>query len=210
MGFARKDEVTVESVRSAYEHNGFKFYNEGPFDVNIFGIRSNGRESNKFDDMIGVIYQDDKLEWNLKKYNATTDPGRTYLLSPLNKSGTAILVPGQYKGSHMIGLHQGKYEALRQKGNLKLYRDNNKDNILDFNEDSIIEGNDFGINIHRATAKDGLESVQVDSWSAGCQVIAAKDDFEEFMKICRKARDLWGNSFTYTLFTEQTFFDIEL
>ena len=30
-------------------------------------------------------------------------------------------------------------------------------------------------------------------------VIASNDDFAVFMKICRQARDLWGNSFTYTL-----------
>ena len=34
---------------------------------------------------------------------------------------------------------------------------------------------------------------------AGCQVIAANDDFTLFMEICRKARNVWGNSFTYTL-----------
>ena len=32
----------------------------------------------------------------------------------------AILKEGQYRGSHKIGLHQGKYEALRQKKPLKV------------------------------------------------------------------------------------------
>ena len=31
----------------------------------------------------------------------------------------AILKEGQYRGSHKIGLHQGKYEALRQKKTIK-------------------------------------------------------------------------------------------
>ena len=43
------------------------------------------------------------------------------------------------------------------------------------------------------------KSKQVDKWSAGCQVIAANDDWHEFMDICRVARDKWSNSFTYTL-----------
>ena len=57
----------------------------------------------------------------------------------------------------------------------------------------------FGINIHRATALEGKKSTYVNKWSAGCQVIAANDDWTKFMKICRKARDIWSNNFTYTL-----------
>ena len=43
------------------------------------------------------------------------------------------------------------------------------------------------------------KSTQIDKWSAGCQVIAANDDFRLFMEIANKAKDTWGNSFTYTL-----------
>ena len=57
----------------------------------------------------------------------------------------------------------------------------------------------FGINIHRATKWGGKKSKQVDKWSGGCQVIAANDDWNEFMDICRVAKNKWGNSFTYTL-----------
>ena len=57
----------------------------------------------------------------------------------------------------------------------------------------------FGINIHRATKWGGKKSSQVDKWSAGCQVIAANDDWTKFMKIMRKARAAWDNNFTYTL-----------
>ena len=55
----------------------------------------------------------------------------------------------------------------------------------------------FGINIHRAN-KWGT-SVQIDKWSAGCQVIASNEDFLEFMTLVEKAKAKWGNSFTYTL-----------
>ena len=116
----------------------------------------------------------------------------------LNKNGVAILVPGQYRGSHEIGLHQGKYEALRQKKPLKVFRDNNRDGRYDMDPNRIFEGI-FGINIHRATKWIGKESTLIDKWSAGCQVIAANDDFRQFMELCNKAKDIWGNSFTYTL-----------
>ena len=114
------------------------------------------------------------------------------------KKGTAILKPGQYRGSHKIRKHQGRYEALGQQRPVQVYRDPNRDDKYDLLEESVDEGL-FGINIHRATKYAGKKSTQVDKWSAGCQVIAANDDWTTFMKIMRKARAVWGNSFTYTL-----------
>ena len=64
-------------------------------------------------------------------------------------------------------------------------------------EENVKEGI-FGINIHKAGSRvDG--STQIDKWSAGCQVFAKESDFNQFMEICNKAKDVWGNSFTYTL-----------
>ena len=65
---------------------------------------------------------------------------------------------------------------------------------MKYDETKIQEGV-FGINIHHA----GADSTYVNDWSMGCQVFKKLADFEEFMKICRKARDIHGNSFTYTL-----------
>ena len=81
---------------------------------------------------------------------------------------------------------------MGQAKNVKVYRDANKD--LKFDEAKIDEGV-FGINIHKA----GADSTYVENWSEGCQVFKRSKDFEEFMTICRKARDIHGNSFTYTL-----------
>ena len=49
----------------------------------------------------------------------------------MNYKGVAILKPGQYKKSHKIGKHQGKYEALCQQNPVTVYRDKSrKDQIL--------------------------------------------------------------------------------
>ncbi len=72
------------------------------------------------------------------------------------------------------------------------------ESIYNLNTESIDEGL-FGINIHRATKYAGKKSSQVDKWSAGCQVIASNDDWTKFLKICERARDIHGNSFSYTL-----------
>jgi hypothetical protein len=116
----------------------------------------------------------------------------------MRKEGVAVLKPGQYKSSHKLRLHQGKYLALGQQNPVTVYRDNNRDSKYDLNENNTQTGL-FGINIHRATGRSGKTSSRIDKWSAGCQVIASNDDWHEFLDICQIAREKWGNSFTYTL-----------
>jgi hypothetical protein len=69
--------------------------------------------------------------------------------------------------------------------------------------DDKIDTGFFGINIHKA----GRASVQVDKWSAGCQVFAKSADFAEFMDLTEEAEKRYGNSFTYTLLLETDFTD---
>ena len=188
---------TREQVETAVKSKGYVYFedvNNKGFDVNIVGIRNSStgqKVTNAFDDHITLSYKENG-EWKFHIWPATTDPGKKGVLEYHNAAGVARLVEGQYRGSHGIGLHQGKYEALRQLKNVKVYRDANKD--LNYDENKIAEGV-FGINIHKA----GADSTYVENWSEGCQVFKKSADFEAFMKICRKARDIHGNSFTYTL-----------
>ena len=191
---------TREKIKDAVISKGYKWFENGNYNLNIVGVRNSnthGAVTNKFDDCITLSYNVDGEE-KFHCFGATTDPGSHWEKNLLNEDGVAILKPGQYRSSHKIGLHQGKYEALRQQKPVKVYRDNNKDGKYDLLEENVHEGI-YGINIHRATKWEGKKSTQIDKWSAGCQVIAANDDWQEFMSICRNARDNWGNSFTYTL-----------
>ena len=194
---------TREQIETAVKAKGYKWFedhNNKGYDVNIVGIRNNktkGRVTNAFDDHITVSYKMDG-EWQLHCYKCTTDPGSHWVKNILSESGVAILKPGQYRSSHKLRLHQGKYMALGQQKPVKVYRDNNLDNKYDLNEGSLEEGI-FGINIHRATGRTGGTSTRVDKWSAGCQVIANNNDWHEFLDICMTAREIWGNSFSYTL-----------
>ena len=95
----------------------------------------------------------------------------------------------------MIRLHNGKYKALGQQKNVKVYRDKTKDMKFEFDPKTIDEGM-FGINIHRASTS---ESYNVENWSAGCQVFKRAKDFNQFLAICEKAAKIHGNSFTLTL-----------
>ena len=190
---------TRTQIEQAVKGKGYTWFENGSYNINIIGVRNadtGDTVTNKFDDVITLSYKDENGRWNFKEYPATTDPGTHWEQNLLNTRGVAILKEGQYRGSHMIGLHQNKYQALRQKRPLPVYRDKNKDGDFDLLEENIQEGI-FGINIHRAT-KWGTSS-KIDRWSAGCQVIANNEDFEEFMRIVKKSSQLYGNSFTYTL-----------
>ena len=194
------DCYTRKQIKEAVINKGYKWFESGNYNLNIVGVRNSETDNlvtNKFDDCLTLSYNVDGEE-KFHCFEATTDPGTHWEQNLLNKDGVAILVPGQYRGSHKIGLHAGKYEALRQQRSVKVYRDKNKDGIYDMLEENIKKGI-YGINIHRATKWEGKKSTQIDKWSAGCQVIAANNDFRLFMEIAHKAEDVWGNSFTYTL-----------
>jgi hypothetical protein len=191
--------LTREIIEKAVKAKGYNWFENGDYNVNIVGVRNmaNGQKAtNTFDDWITISYRE-KGEWKFYSFPATTEAGTHYLKNPMNKNGTAIIVPNQYKGSHAIGLHQGKYSALRQVGKLRIWRDNDKD--LDY--DYVNEADSFndGINIHKANNTG--TSVHVNNWSAACQVLANAKDFDLFMDVCQKSADLYGNKFTYTLIT---------
>ena len=184
-----------DKIESAVKAKGYVWF-EGAkdFDVNIVGVRNSdtgNAVTNAFDDRITLSYKENG-NWVYKEWVITTDPGKKGVMEYHNAAGVARLVEGQYRGSHMLGLHQGKYEALKQAKNVKVYRDPNRD--MKYDENKIQEGV-FGINIHKA----GVDSTFVENWSEGCQVFKRAKDFEEFMVIMRKAKDVHGNSFTYTL-----------
>lgn len=188
---------TREQIEAAVKAKGYVWFedpsNKG-FDVNIVGVRNSAtgqKVTNVFDDHLTISYKENG-EWKFHCWPATTDPGKKGVMEYHNAAGVARLVEGQYRGSHTIRLHQGKYEALGQAKNVKVYRDANRDMVYD--EKKIAEGV-FGINIHKA----GADSTYVENWSEGCQVFKKSADFESFMAICRKARAIHGNSFTYTL-----------
>jgi len=195
---------TREKIAEIMTSKGYKYFtddNNKSYDVNIIGIRNSdtkGRVTNSFDDLITISYKNEDGEWNYFEFNCTTDPGSHWVKNILNEKGVAILKPNQYRGSHKLRLHQGKYLALGQKKNVTVYRDNNRNNTYDLDESKTDTGL-FGINIHRATGRAGNKSTRVDKWSAGCQVIADNDNWHQFLDICQTAREIHGNSFSYTL-----------
>lgn len=194
---------SLENIKATMAKKGYAFFDSNKkFNVNLIGVRTSKTYSNTFDDKLFLIYRDDNLAEQFFIYDFTTDPGIYWLQHPMNSDGCAILVPNQYRGAWAIGLHKGEYEALVQIKPVKVFRDKDLDGTLDMDYNTITEGI-TGINIHRSNPYS--ESYYVDKWSAGCNVFAKVKDFNFTMDICRKSRDLYGNTFTYTLLNDTDF-----
>lgn len=185
-----------------YHKLGYETFVKGYFNLNIGGIRTNDPESNVFNDWIFCFYWAESNGGVVPQFfmwEATTDPGLYYLQRPINVYGTAILKEGQYKNTFAIDYHNGKYLALCQRlAPVTVYRDRNKDNVLDFVGPE--QTGFFGVNIHRASYLSIVG--QVGKFSAGCQVFKNPGHFKDFMTIADAAAEIYGNKFTYTLLTE--------
>lgn len=202
---------------------GYVIFNDY-YKMNIVGIRRIvPGVVNEFDDLICTFFfVPSKIPWLgnppvevfqdkisekfivFSQFPATTEPGKPFMLKPINPKGTAILVEGQYH-SYKIDKHNGKYDALCQRlSTVEVWRDNNKDLNYDF---KVKEKGMFGINIHRASKWAILR--WIDSNSAGCQVIQSPKHFEDlFMSWAYVHRNMHGNSFTYTLINEKDLSDV--
>ena len=189
---------TLDQIKSTVIAKGYKWFEEGDFNLNLIGIRNSDTGdvvTNKFDDTFFIAYRD-AGSWKVLNYACTTDPGAHWQQAPMNAGGTASLVPGQYRSSWRIDLHQGLYKALKQFKAVDVYRDRNKDLTYERHMEDITKGI-YGINIHRANQM--VVSQVVDKWSAGCQVIQDPADFANLMYLAHVAEKKYGNSFTYTL-----------
>tara|TARA_R100000152_G_C6772603_1_gene199581 strand:+ start:1252 stop:1860 length:609 start_codon:yes stop_codon:yes gene_type:complete len=177
----------------------YKIFLNKNYDLNLIACRSPSRESGKFDDLFHVIYRMGD-RYVQETYSCTTDAGLYWMHNPSRVEGTAILVPGQYRNAYKLDYHGGNksHLALCQRGNtVQVYRDSNRDNILDHDPDSIQEGW-FGINIHRASTSHVAENVH--KYSAGCIVIQEIDDFNRLIALAKKQIDTLGyESFSLTL-----------
>jgi len=186
--------ITAAILEATLAKLGYKFFTQGDYNLNIIGIRNSStgaKVTNAFDDYIVFAFKVDGV-WGVKVWPCTVDNG----------GGTARVVCGQYIGSHAIGLHQGKYEALRQVGPMTVERDYTKDGIYNATKK---ETGVFGINIHKA----GADSTLVNNWSEGCQVFKRSADQLASMIIAKKAASLHGNRFSYTLIESKDLVNIK-
>jgi hypothetical protein len=191
--------LTPKNIKSYFAAKDYKFFDtpDKKLNINIIGVRRDNQGSNTFDDFLLLMYRQEELMVT-HRWQITTDPGKYWLLNPMNPKGTAVLVPDQYRSTWQLGKHQGKYDALVQRKPVKVWRDNNKDEVIDYNNIvTLVDEGYFGINIHRSNPYD--QSYVINKWSAGCQVFKKIEDYDKFIEFVKESAKIYGNGFTYTL-----------
>lgn len=189
-------------IEKAVKAAGFSWFEKGFFNINLVGVRC-AEDSNTFNDKLFCVFNTVAGACAFS-FMCTTDPGTHWRLNPMNVAGTAVLPRGQHAGLFKLGKHQGKYDALVQRRAVGVLRDDNADDVIDF--DGELDVGWHGINLHRASAVS--PSSIVGRWSAGCQVVASPVDFDLLMAVLKKAATIWGDAFTYTLLDEQDVLDV--
>lgn len=185
----------LKTIQKAMSYAWF----DGRMDLNVIGIRRADPKTDSYDDTLFVAFRDILHHPTVYSFPITTEPGISTLKNPQNPQGTAILMPGQYRGLWNIGSHKG-CPALVQVKPCTVIRDHNRDDIRDYDSPRKETGI-FGINLHSVDPLD-YQTV-VGNWSAGCQVIPIrmyKDFILDLVKMQGKV--IGSTSISYTLLME--------
>ncbi len=185
-------ELTYDSIKDWYKSKGYIF-NIRPFEVNMLGIRKDYNDTNLFDDKFVLTYHDGRNSKTLIFNRFTTDPGYYFLkIKFMNPKGCAFLKEGQHINMFTRGKHGEKqYEALIQYAPCTVYRDTNKNNVLDKTNE---EKGMFGIDFHH-----GYNSALVYNNSAGCQVLEDINDLNSLLPLFDLHERTYGKGINYTL-----------
>jgi hypothetical protein len=160
--------TTDQLLNHAKSINGFKSFPKNKW---IYGVRSNEKTPNVPDDKF-YFFEEEKF---ITMLTGSTEPGTPILeggFLKYNKVGAAVVKANEwYHNLWLYGLHMGKMPALRQVGDILLYRDGDMD-VYAEELGKLIKGNYFGINFHtmdyNLLSKD-IET-KIGTWSAGCQI----------------------------------------
>lgn len=178
---------SIKYLQERFKQLGYKWP-----EFHLIGIRSKDYITNTFCDTF-ILYN----RGQVFRYPGTTRPGTYYLLNIINPKGTAVLKPGQYLDTWVLGNHrrQADHQAWIQAAPVTVCRDKDFDTIPE--TVGPLDKGYFGINIHRSN-KFSISKL-VDKWSAGCQVFANPKDFAQFIQL---SKDSKLTKFTYTLLDE--------
>lgn len=113
----------------------------------------------------------------------TTEPGKYYTVTPMNKRGAARIALGHQTDIWGFGNHKGQ-QALVQIAPIKVHRDLNKDGFR--TGDIVTYEADMGLNLHTTGKGTGFAPTSIGRWSAGCVVVQNSTVFyKDFMPLLR-------------------------
>jgi len=193
----------INPLKKVFRKKGYVFFN-GPFNVNLIGIRAKERDIRKMSDRFLLVYEDHLCNWHAEILVGTTVPGEFYHYNYTNPDGLGIIVPGQYRGAFRKGKHKGR-DALIQNTTFKVYRDSNKDGVIDKN---VIKDAppSCRFNFHHAKSSIHPHKIfikNIGRFSEGCQVPANWVKYKMCFDIISYSMKLYNSkSITYTLLDE--------
>jgi len=198
---------TIEEIHKVMKSAEMKVFTT-PLSITLGGIRTKDNLSNKFNDWLFASFftKDGGIESLILP--GTTDAGLYYRMNPLNIDGTAIIKHGiQHRGAYQYQNpkvnedqrgHRGK-EAFRQIKNMDYWRDNDRDEYLEF------EGEEFTDNFATNGHDMGTAGNNVGKWSAGCWG-STEGNMEMLYLIAKKQMEAGlGDKFSYAMLHENMF-----
>lgn len=191
MAFARSS-TTEPKIHDEMRKRSHRVFVNGDLNLNIIFVRQTLDTTNKFDDLHIVTWKENGVWWEWIA-PCTTKPGVKAVADPGNPVGVARVKAGQFSSAMTFGRHHDEYRCLVQCVPLPLWRDRNRDGTPDYEIAPVMQK--AHIHIHKA----GSSSTIVDHWSEGCLVDAKASDFAEFMKICDKSAEKYGDKFTFSV-----------
>lgn len=203
--------LTYAHIAEACAARGYRFFDSGPYDLNVFGVRAANRDFTRdaFDDLIGCAWLDEHSRPQCVAWPATTDPGLTHIAHPQFAEaiahGTAFIAAGQHARAYATGWHGGgawRHRALVQVAQVTCHRVKTRDANNIRLEDWPTSRGLYGVNIHHA-APSGV-TARVGAYSAGCQVFQQSHHLAALVALVDKQVALGlGRYITYTLFNER-------
>jgi hypothetical protein len=200
------NELLVSQIKAIFQKKGYRFFQYGDFNINLVFVRESNEFTNKFTDTLYCIYKE-YGSWKVLQLPCSTKAGWWGgIFNPITvagKTGTAVLVPNQYKGAYkFIDSYFGwlQYPYFHQIAPVKVWRDYDKDLQIDKIQQQ--EGL-FGINIHRG-GNVGVIGGFINNWSQGCLVME-EPFFRKLLPIIRQSVKIYGDVFTATLIERKDF-----
>ena len=191
--------MTIEELKALYKKKNYPFFENGDWNINLFGIRSKNRIAGEFDDIIGFALKI-KGEWYVKTYQGTVDCGAYFMKNLMHPDGAAFMVPGFYRGLWRLGNFKGT-KALLQVRPVKYYRDKNLDNIMDLNPAMISEGLIGLLNHEHFQKGDNAEHIY--NSSAACWVTKSRKDHQDLIYFVEQSVKVFPGDVSVALFDEE-------
>jgi hypothetical protein len=192
--------LNYDLLESAYKKHSYIFLKR-PYECNVGGIRCKNPIEDQFNDVLFICYLDSFGQKQCLVFKGSTLPGLYYLKNKLgNVKGTFIVQPQQALNAWELSYHhindlEKRYEAFRQIGVIKGWRDLDQDGRFDFSGITYTDAQ--GVNGHHAADKEA-----VGAYGAGCQVVQDKEEHLIWIAPARRHKELYGNKFHLTLFQE--------